>query len=315
MSRCLFIGLGAVLALSSCSTISHTSKVADIETKVYNLTVAELDVKPEKATATAQWKWTPFSSFNLSEAKDNVTAQLLKTEGGDVLVEPQFEVKRRGFMRGGTITVTGFPALYRNFHNMTAEEASMLNPPTTIVSPNTYPVMGQPGKKQKSITPVIARRKNVREPYSFVNLLGGPSIDIENDLDIGWNFGVMYGHVGQSKGFYVKAVVNNMSIDSYYDEKDSKTCFAITGGYIKRVGNNVNVFGGLGVGTHQVRGRNYEYRHYYNTAESEFTIPLELGALVRLGKINVGAGITWMTPVSGDASGNLQPFLALGYTF
>ena len=45
-------GLLAVMAVSSCSSLSHTAQTADVDSRVYNLTVADMDVSENRATKT-----------------------------------------------------------------------------------------------------------------------------------------------------------------------------------------------------------------------------------------------------------------------
>lgn len=59
-------GLLAVMAVSSCSSLSHTAQTADVDSRVYNLTVADMEVSENRATKTTEWKWTPLSSVSLS---------------------------------------------------------------------------------------------------------------------------------------------------------------------------------------------------------------------------------------------------------
>ena len=126
MNRIMILAAGVGLALSSCSTIQHTSQTAGVDTNVYNLTVADMNVAKQKQTMTTEWKWNPLSTVSLKAQKETATAELLKEANADVLVEPQYIVKRRGLFRGGSLTVTGYPATYSNFRNMTPEDAEKI---------------------------------------------------------------------------------------------------------------------------------------------------------------------------------------------
>ena len=115
---------GAVAALSSCSTVSHTAYTATPETMILNMTVADLDVKPEKVTATTSWSWNPFKT-NKSR-KQTAEYEALKASGGDLLIEPVYEFVDGGWFRGGSVTVTGYPANYVNFRPLTQAEADVI---------------------------------------------------------------------------------------------------------------------------------------------------------------------------------------------
>lgn len=114
------------LVLSSCTTIKHTSSTATVENSVVALVMADMDVQPTKISKTMTWDYNPFKRVDINILKSNTTAQMLKEAGADALVEPEYVIEKRGFMRGGSLTITGFPAKYKNFHKMTSEEAEII---------------------------------------------------------------------------------------------------------------------------------------------------------------------------------------------
>ncbi len=119
-----FITLMAIaLGLSSCQMIqSIPVKTIGIgETGVIQTPVlAELEVSATKYTQTIQVK----KAKTPDEAKMMAVAQVLKDTKSDVLVEPQYELTRKG---GKTfVTVTSYPALYRNFRSMIPEDEYIL---------------------------------------------------------------------------------------------------------------------------------------------------------------------------------------------
>lgn len=114
------------LAASSCSTIRHTATSVDVDNKVVTFTVANLDVQKQKVSKTYSWSYNPFKRVSISNIKGNITAELLNAQNADVLLEPQYIIEKRGFMRGGSVTVIGYPASYKDFHKMTPEEAAIV---------------------------------------------------------------------------------------------------------------------------------------------------------------------------------------------
>lgn len=119
--------IATALLLSSCSSVRHTAATAPVDVTVATFTVADMDVQPTKITATTNWNYNPFKRVNVETVKNNTTAKMLQETGADVLVEPQYIIERRGFLRGGSVTVFGFPAKYSNFHKMTPEEAKIIS--------------------------------------------------------------------------------------------------------------------------------------------------------------------------------------------
>ena len=120
------IATALLLALSSCSTISHTCEATYVETKVVSVTVADMNVQSQRVEHTSSWKWSPFKRHSVSKESEKATGELLKEQQADVLVEPQYTVQRRGLFRGGSVTVSGYPATYYNFRPMTQEDATAI---------------------------------------------------------------------------------------------------------------------------------------------------------------------------------------------
>lgn len=112
--------------LCSCSSIKHTSTTVPVNNTVATFTVADLDVKEQKITSTTSWNFDPFKRVSVEDVKANTTARMLQEAGADVLLEPEYIIEKRGFLRGGSVTVIGFPANYKNFHQMTPEEAEII---------------------------------------------------------------------------------------------------------------------------------------------------------------------------------------------
>lgn len=113
------------LLFASCTSIRHTADTVAVNPTVVSLTVADMIVSPTRVTRTTSWSYNPFRRVSISTIKSNTEATLLNEAGADVLLEPQYIITRRGFMRGGSVTVIGYPAKLQNFHSMTPEEAEM----------------------------------------------------------------------------------------------------------------------------------------------------------------------------------------------
>lgn len=307
----LAVGIAA-LALSSCSTITHTSHTAGVDTQIYNLTVADMSVVAKKDSMTVDWKWNPLSTVSLSAQKETATHNLLSKSDADVLVEPEYIVNRRGIFRGGSVTVIGYPATYTNFRTMTKEDAEKLaliegNGSTVVVSPVLSTTAGKAVKKKKSRT-----FGSSKEPvhHQFINLIGGVSVSIAEDFaieDPAYHLGLMYGSYGKSWGWYGKLGLNIVEDD----DGDKVKAPSLTFGAIKTIYGGFSAFFGAGVGGYineDYNGSDYEL-------ESDFSIPVEAGFNLRIKSFNVMAGATYVPPISGSGSGNINPFLGVGYSF
>lgn len=325
----------AVLALSSCTTIQHTALSESVDTEVHNLTVADMNVSKNRVSHTFQWKWDPLSTVSLADKKKSAAAELLIEQGGDVLVEPQYVITRRGIFRGGEITVSGYPATYSDFRSMTQADADIIatvSPKTTGSQPlafvsNIFKPFG--GGKAKAKKPRKARGTQFSPEHQFVNLIGGPVIDENNDFTHG-SVGVMWGKTGQSWGFYLKGAF------VFAGQHEDNLTASITIGALKRVSPTVNLFAGIGFGGNYTRYRREVSHYYYNTyydygywttknerGEARVpAIPVDLGVQWRINRFNLLCGLTSsfrVKPETGKTSYyqlvNFTPFIGVGYCF
>lgn len=130
MKKSFFIAAVAALALSSCSTITHTASTETVDTEVYNRSNADLKVSPVKISYT----FTPNASYRRAGEKAVLRAAVAKAleanGNADVLVAPQYEVKKtRGLFSTKVkyVTVKGYPATYTNVHPTSVNEAQVVN--------------------------------------------------------------------------------------------------------------------------------------------------------------------------------------------
>jgi DNA/RNA endonuclease YhcR with UshA esterase domain len=111
------------LFLASCTT-QHaiTTKTTDIYGSgvIQKPVLVDMDVKDEKVSATINARGKKVSD----DLKNQVLAEAIKKSNADVLVEPRFETDIKG--RKMTVTVTGFPATYKNFHTIKQDEVELL---------------------------------------------------------------------------------------------------------------------------------------------------------------------------------------------
>ena len=110
----------SVLCVTSCTTVKKTATTQDVSTVGAAGGVADVVVSHKKIG---------FSSAvprrgrrgGSNSVKATAVAEALKANGNaDILVNPQFDMKiRRGSIR--EITVTGYPATYKNFRKLPCE--------------------------------------------------------------------------------------------------------------------------------------------------------------------------------------------------
>lgn len=128
MKKYLFtLLIGAAGMLTSCTTVQKTASTTDVINHVEQFpTVADLDVQ-EKAEATMTWNFRPFNlgEPKLKQATENLTADLLRQKGADVLIESQYIFERTAYGER-KLTVIGFPAKYKNFRSATPADLEAL---------------------------------------------------------------------------------------------------------------------------------------------------------------------------------------------
>lgn len=119
MKKVLLSTAIVLLALSSCTTMKKTATSIDVANSISTNTTADLEVSDKRISYTLR----P-SKQERKGGTDNirnaVVATALKSNGGgDVLVAPEFETKIHcnlfGTRKIKEITVTGYPAKYKNF--------------------------------------------------------------------------------------------------------------------------------------------------------------------------------------------------------
>ena len=142
----LTIACGLALMLASCSTMTKTAATANVKTGIYQYpTVADLDIK-DKVEKEMTWSFRPFhlGEPKLSDAKGNLIAETLKECDADVMLEPQFISSRTSFGER-RLTLTGFPAKFKNFRRATKEDIEALKANDT---PNTRTLYNVTKKKK-----------------------------------------------------------------------------------------------------------------------------------------------------------------------
>lgn len=121
----IFTGLVIVITLVSCSSTkstTNTSKTLNIYGSgvIQKPVIVDLDVKQTKVAATVNGK----IGSNIEVLKAEAVSIAVKNAQADVLVEPTYTiVSNRGT---STVTVSGFPATYINFRDITLEDVPLV---------------------------------------------------------------------------------------------------------------------------------------------------------------------------------------------
>ena len=118
-----------VFIMVSCSTQEKIAKKTTTKTMdvagagiVQNPVIVDLQVSETKTVGV--FRAGIDSIFEIDAIKQAAVAEALKSANADVLVEPKFEIASTETYV--MVTVTGFPAVYKNFRNIKPEEYPLL---------------------------------------------------------------------------------------------------------------------------------------------------------------------------------------------
>ena len=123
MKKVLFFSLCLVASVCffSCTTESKTvitTTSRTLEPQIYPI-LADLDIKTQKVTGVYNYECDNGESVDENVLKSNAVYQALKEIKADILVAPQYQVTTKTMGRQYiTVTVTGYPAYYKNFRPM-----------------------------------------------------------------------------------------------------------------------------------------------------------------------------------------------------
>lgn len=128
------------ISITSCSSMKSTTNTAKTlniygSGVIQNPVIVDLDVKQTKVSAITTGKL----GSNIEALKAEAVSIAVKNAAADVLVEPTYTiVSNRGTSR---VTVTGFPATYKNFRDIKLEDVPLIKAgilqPAKVAEPTT----------------------------------------------------------------------------------------------------------------------------------------------------------------------------------
>lgn len=119
MKKIIYI-TAMIISLASCSTLrKSTATTMNVETSITSKNTAELVVSDKKITYTYNPKKIDRKAGMKHMVTNAVAAALKENGNADVLIQKEQEIVYRvnmfGVKKVRTITITGYPASYRNF--------------------------------------------------------------------------------------------------------------------------------------------------------------------------------------------------------
>ena len=198
MRKSLFFSALAFVLLTSCSTtnlLEKTATTAKTETSVKAITIADLDVVPERVTYTM----TPSEEI-MRGGEDNVRRAAMKEAlaangNADVLVDAEFVITKESgsFFKPGrisSVTVTGHPAHYKNFRPVPEQVwENAVTAINTVGAPKAKPLDNQKKRFEVGYNPT----QHLSYPRGFggyFNIFGGKVFTKKQfDYDNNWMAG------------------------------------------------------------------------------------------------------------------------------
>lgn len=121
MKKLVFL-LCVVAMFSSCTVIRQSATSNDPVSYVSTATVADLEVSPNRITYTLVPSKEVRRGGDHNVIQTAIRSALRENGNADILVEMEYITENRMFLPGISsirmITVTGYPATYKNFHNL-----------------------------------------------------------------------------------------------------------------------------------------------------------------------------------------------------
>ena len=126
--------------LVGCATVSTDVRFASEEAKISYMrdtgvfhipVIADLDVSQNRVTGTAFGQNDSFDVLRVRAVNNALSAN-----NADVLLEPRFSFNSSA--SGTTVTVTGFPANYRNFRSITERDSALIENIHNILRSSVY---------------------------------------------------------------------------------------------------------------------------------------------------------------------------------
>jgi len=118
---CLILIFSSLSAFAEDKELQESSNTVNVETTITAVSAADLEIGDKRVSKSTSWTLNFLSGTALEQRKANLIIELCREVGADVLVDPQFTFSKR-MLGGGKLTVSGYPATYKNFRTMTDKQ-------------------------------------------------------------------------------------------------------------------------------------------------------------------------------------------------
>ncbi|MCD7721669.1 MAG: hypothetical protein LUI09_05510 [Prevotellaceae bacterium] len=116
MKKAILLGCVLAAVVTSCTTTKKTASTGSVTTVMASAVITDLDVSNQKISYTYRPTWSVRRGGKPNCIRAAINEALEANGGGDVLVETQEAVVSRTVLRWiKTVTVTGYPAKYKNY--------------------------------------------------------------------------------------------------------------------------------------------------------------------------------------------------------
>ena len=298
----------AATALTSCETVQQSADTVKIDAKVMQVpTVADLNVKTERVSATQTWKWKFFSigEPSLAQRKKNLVYDIVEQQKADVLVEPQVRFTKKLFGER-TLTISGYPATYKNFRTPSDSDLKAIRVANGVSEAPTVVVVGD---SAHLAAPERTSRKN---KSTFVSAVKTGQFRQDNDE-------ALYGtqRKKEKAHLFIRGAANFSTVKNTPDFVSDRVDFGYQTGYdftvglIKPIGRTGVYYGPeLGFASRSFSMKPHESDYYHDLSLAEgmshgvYLSPINFGYMLRFSpKLAVEAHLGF--PVSYDYLNNI----------
>lgn len=121
----LIVSLALSITMRAKTVETTNSNLVEVTNTVISVAGADVTVAKERSSVSSAWIIKFFSPRDLEQKKTELIEVLKNRTKADVIIDPQFTITKKR-LGGGRITLTGYPAYYSNFRNLTPTEVDSL---------------------------------------------------------------------------------------------------------------------------------------------------------------------------------------------
>lgn len=121
----LIVSVALPLAMMAERDGATPSNVVEVKNTIISMAAADISVDKERSSVSSSWIIKLFTPHDMEQKKKLLIEELKRRTKADIILDPQFTLTKTR-LGGGKITLSGYPAHYTNFRNLTPAETDSL---------------------------------------------------------------------------------------------------------------------------------------------------------------------------------------------